>query len=89
MTLGSLVIALWCRLPQRLRLVFWRAMCWIGRRLYGTRDLRSQQLPLGLWCKYPSEGAREAATMRFVSLNTSISMPIVVGHHPSIVTTGA
>ena len=89
MTLGPLVIRLWRRLPPRARLVFWRMMCWIGRRLYGTKDFRSQRLPLGLWCKYPSEGAREAATMRFVSSNTSIPIPTVVDFVPGNELTGS
>ena len=88
MTLGSLAIRLWRRLPQRARLVFWRMLCWIGRRLYGTKDLRSQRLPFGLWCKFPSEGAREAATMRFISSRTSIPMPTVVDFVPGNELTG-
>jgi hypothetical protein len=82
MTLGSLVVALWCRLPQHLRLVFWCAMYWIDRRLYGKRDLRPQQLPLGLCFESLPEGAREAVMMRFVSSNTSIPMPMVVDFVP-------
>lgn len=89
MTLGSLLVRLWRRLPQRARLVFWRMMCWIGRRLYGTKELRSQRLPLGLWCKFPSEGAREAATMRFISSKTSIPMPTVVDFVPGNELTGS
>ena len=64
-------------------------MCWIGRHLYGTRNLRSQQLPFGLWCKFPSEGAREAATMRFISAKTSIPIPTVVDFVPGIELTGS
>ena len=89
MTPRSPAIRLWCRLPQRVRLVFWRIMCWIGRRLYGTKDLRAQRLPFGLWCKFPSEGAREAATMRYVSSRTSIPIPTVVDFVPGNELTGS
>jgi hypothetical protein len=53
------------------------------------RDLRSQQLPLGLWCKYPSEDACEAVTMHFILSNTSIQLSTIMDFVPGNELTGS
>lgn len=79
---------LWAYLPLTSRLLFWRTLCWFGRRIYGRMELRGQRLPFGLWAKFPSDGPREIAIMQYVAANTTIPMPKVIDFIPKIKNSG-
>lgn len=75
-------LRLWTSLPRPVRLLFWRALCCLGRRIYGRTELRCQRLPFGLWAKFPSDGPGELAVMQFVAANTSVPIPKVIDFIP-------
>ncbi|KAL5494915.1 hypothetical protein ACEPAI_377 [Sanghuangporus weigelae] len=70
----------WLLLPSRVRLLLYRFLINVGIRIYGrTTSSRTYRLPFNLYAKFgKSVLESEANVMRFLSENTTITVPRVV-----------
>ncbi|OTA98636.1 hypothetical protein M426DRAFT_17234 [Hypoxylon sp. CI-4A] len=71
------VLALWRLVPTKVRIIFYKGLQNLGRRLYGHSHTGVQRVPFGLYLKYSevNESRNEFNALGMVRRHTSIPVP--------------